>query len=643
MKLEELARQSSVAARASVAHLELPPIGEQSTARPLKAVLAGAAVSAALVAGLAFVVSNRSGDVADPADEVPVVVDVPRLALPEDSGWTVTFAADAASFGGRGLSRPTYTYYGTSATDDPFGSGDLLIATYDATAGAEIEPMPESEAIEVRGVTGRLGSGSDSGLPGDSNSIEWIENGADGTALHVILVSRSFDGERLLSIAEALAIDTAAAETTPDAGLGLDALATEPGTPFDSFGVSSEGSLIGYEREGNSLVLNTTRGDVHREAVVMRWWFASLDGVTIDGRPGYSSQPADMQAGMGLVTIWAPRDGVIANLMYFGADEAVDPIALAESAIELDDAAWEALVGQFGMGSTDLTAEYDAVFGEGSGEFEGVEYSWALGLRGVELCFDRLDVTSGSGAGSCQARSGIDPPAGSAVTIDSSSGERLAEVLIAADPVVDDVVEVEGRYTIDRVEADGLSWFVAIGDPAVQPSFEVIVDGEVVDTVEVAVAAQETFEPSFSDIPAAVELGIESMDIVFLDQTDPEFPRWIGRMGDDLCLVSGGAESTAACVAQTDITVFDAVPGSEEPLTFVVALDPPGCVVGLEVPGETYVSTNAGNADHDDLIVAIGSPSDPWQLGLVLDGAVERVDLPPTGGSAPYPPGLCEP
>ncbi|NNE11724.1 MAG: hypothetical protein HKN41_05695 [Ilumatobacter sp.] len=644
MKLEELARQSSVAARSSVAHLDLPPIGQESPARSWMPVLAGAGVAAALVAGLAFVISNRSADVSDPADHIPAVVEVPHLALPPDSGWTATLATDGAEFANlRGDEVPTFAYYGASESDEPYADGDLLIAWYWAPEGAVSEPSPDSEPVAVRGVTGQLSKGSGGGAPADSLTLSWMESGADGSRVQILLVSQRFDRERLVSIAESLSVDAAALTVTPDIDLGLDLHGTADGTPFDAFRTSTDGSLVGYERTGGdrseSVVLSTARGDIDQETLILRWWFPDLEPVTVNGRPGYISQADDREPGFGRTTIWAPREGVLANLTYFGADESFDPIALAESAIELDDAAWATLVGDLGPDvARDMTGDFDEVFAVNSGSAAGVDYSWVLGLKGDDLCFD---FETNGGFGTCQPRAEISPPAGSAITIDNSFGDQIGDVVIAADPSIDDIVEVEGRYEVYRVDADGLSWFVAIGDASVQPMFDVIVDGEVVDTLEAGVEERAVEDDGILDVPAAVEMGIETMEVVFSDQTDSGFPRWIGRMGDDLCLVSGGAESTATCVAQADITVFDPIAGTEGPLTYVVALDPPDCVVDLEVPGESYLSTNAGNADHDYLIVALPSPSDEWQLRLMLDSSVEPVRLPATEGSADYPADLC--
>lgn len=108
-----------------------------------------------------------------------------------------------------------------------------------------------------------------------------------------------------------------------------------------------------------------------------------------------------------------------------------------------------------------------------------------LGLQGDQLCFQM--VSEAAGSTSCQARGEIAPPAGSAITIDNGFGDTFAHIVIVADPTVDDVVEVDGRYTIERVDADGVSWFVVIGDTTVQPSFRVIVGGEVIATLEAAV------------------------------------------------------------------------------------------------------------------------------------------------------------
>lgn len=643
MKLEELARQSSTAARVSVAHLEAPSLGAPSPNRSRFPTLAGVAVVALVVGGLAVLARDRIGsDTPAPADSVlPAVTDVPRIGLELD-GWTVSFAVPLDELNG-GAEQPKLVYYGKSDAEASYEDGDLVIVSYVADDSA---PMPTEEAtdegsVELRGTTASVSSGADQGLPVEATSVTWTERDPDGAAAEIVLISRSFDVDQLTRIAGALAVDVPTATVTPDDQLGLDRLVATRGTPFDATRGSGDGYVVAYQNDDATdyVVISTARGDLASEATALRWWATTVEDVDVDGRPGVLATFADERADLGPIVTWSPADGVVATVSHLGADPD-DVVALAATAFEIDDVTWESYLTAADLveASTD---QYDEIFGQTEGVQVETDYAWVLGLQGSDLCFD-IQVGS-AGNGSCQALTDAEAPDGGARTIDNGFGDTIAHVLIVADPTIDDVVETTGSYSIHRVEAAGRSWFVAIGDTDVQPSFDVIVDGSVVETLEAGVEAVADFEPSISDNPAAVELGITDMDVV-VSQQDPAELSWsIGRSGNDLCVVTGGEEPTASCSPPADVVVFRPVPGPSVQLTFVVVSDPPPCVGEIGIDGHTIESVaHAGDETGSYQVLTVIGESDGWELRLGSGDSGDVVDLPSIEGTADFPAGLCE-
>ncbi len=645
MKLEELARQSSTAARVSVAHLETPPMGEPSPNRSWFPVLAGVAVTALVVGGLAVLARDRIGsDTPAPADSVlPAVTDVPRLGLELD-GWSVSFAAALDDLNG-GAEQPKLVYYGESDVEAPYENGDLVIVAYARDVSDPLpdgaSTSPEEGSIELRGTTATVSSGTDQGLPVEATSITWTERDPDGAMAEIVLISRTFDVDRLTQIADALTIDVPTATVTPDDELGLDRLVATRGTPFDATRGSGEGYVVAYQNDDASdfVVINTDRSELASESTSLRWWAETVDEIDVGGRPGVLVTFAESSADLGSIVIWSPADGVVATVSHLGTDS-TDVVALAATAFEIDDATWETY-----LAATDIEAasanEYDEVFGQSDGVQVETEYSWVLGVQGSDLCFD-IQVGN-AGTGSCQDLGDVDAPDGGARTIDNGFGDTIAHVVIVADPAVDEVVETTGSYTIDRIEADGRSWFVAIGDTDVQPSFDVIVGESVVDTLEAGVDAAADVQFSVGDNPAAIELGIADMDVI-VSQLDPAEVSWsVGRNGDDLCVVTDGEEPTATCSRSADVVVFRPVPGPSDQITFVVVTDPPACIDGIGIDSQTIESVaHAGAEDHSYQVLTVAGESDGWVLRLDSSAGSHVVDLPSVEGTADFPSPLCE-
>ena len=215
-------------------------------------------------------------------------------------------------------------------------------------------------------------------------------------------------------------------------------------------------------------------------------------------------------------------------------------------------------------------------------------------------------------------------------------------MVIAADPAVEQIVATPG-YDITRVEADGVSWFVAIGDTNVQPSFDVIVNGVIVDTLEAAVEAAAELEPSLAANPAAVELGVTDMTIVATVDNGADLSWSLGRNGPDLCLVTDAIEPTAGCSAAGDVVVFKPVVTPEQELTFVIVVDAPRCVDAIGVEGSIVdSSTSAGDGQHTYEVFAMRGTSEGWKLRLEVAGGVQFVDLPAVEGTAGFPAQLCD-
>lgn len=649
MKLEELARQSSTAARVSVAHLDVPSMRPGSPKRSWAPVVVGVAVSALVIGGLA-VLSRDRDDGTTPADTVlPTVIEIPRLGLALD-GWSVSFAGSVSdiSDGLDDLDSPEFVYFGTADSDDPFSDGDLLIASFtDADTTSRPDNTQGGETIELRGTTATVSTLSDQGLPSNATSLTWNEVADDGTATEVVVVSRSFDVSELTEIAEAFAID--AGVVTPGSDLALERVATSAGSPFDALRRSDDGYIVVYENDANvdTAVISSARGGVATEATVMRWWTDEVADVEIDGRPGFVATFPDSDE-LGPMLTWSPADGMIASISHFGSDDTIDVVALAALAFEIDDATWANYLDA-ATGIRSGVDEFDEVFGQGDGAVAGTDYSWVLGLQGDSLCLNLQ--TGNEGSGSCQQRDGIEVPDGTAVTIDNGFGSLVAEVVIVADPAVEEIIETSGTYVVERVEADGASWFVAIGDTNTQPTFEVIVDGAVVAELGAAVEASADEVSVLTENSAAVELGIDGMEIAVFGGQDSDFSFWIGRNESDLCLVTGGVAESAACVLAEDVVVFPPTASPSGDVTLVVARDVPDCVessaleVGESAPENPGVGFAGGGGDEQhgyDYWGAFGEATD-WTLRLDAGLPTEIVvDLPAGGSGVPYPAGICD-
>lgn len=483
MKLDELARTSAEAARTSVRTLEPPPIGERPPIRAWAPVLAGAAVTALAVGGL--VVMDRGDDGTDPVAAPPSVPDevaVPRLGLAPDDRWVAVFATDGPELGEVPTQR--FDYYGDPTATRPFADDDLVIAW------GGIMEEPDGDPVVVRGVTGALTSGDVAGLGTDVLTLAWSE--PDGTS--ILLASRHADADRLVAIADGLVVDPVVGTVTPDPSIGLARVAADAGTPFMATRGDVNGSVVAYQAtdvEDLSLVITSRRGSLDQPLVSAEWWLGAPAEVALTAGTGYEFDFSELfggQAGTGRLLFWEPVRGVTAQIVVSGPEIDLDLAAIVESVTELDEATWSALLEAASAPQPD-TGSLDAVYGEGDGRIEGEPFAWSFGEQDGQLCFNFS--TGPGGSSSCQelpTSLGTEP----AVIVDQgTTDDRFGYWLIAADPSVDAIVDVETGLILERFDADPFSWFVAVAPAGQEPSFVVRVDGEVVAEVATGFAVEE--------------------------------------------------------------------------------------------------------------------------------------------------------
>lgn len=658
MKLEELARQSSDAARASVIHLEPPPIADRRSRWITVGLpsLAGVA-SLVLVLSVALAIGGGGSDESTTISAADAV-EVPRLGFADlDPSWELDGAMDLGDLAADEMgTRPGFTYLGAGTDDDPFADGDLVIVTLPGAAD-DLSGSAETSPVELRGTTGQLASGPDEGLPEGSTLLLWTEippPGESVDAISVGLASRSLDGNELVAIAESLEIDPSRgyrAVAIPD-DLGLEAVAVDTAGPFGVFVPGmTDGSLLTYERSVDdtpeSLVLVATDGTLDEVRATYLWWSPNAVEVTVDGKPGFRTVVDETQTGMSLgqTVVWQWDQGVIATVIHAGS-ASVDAVGLAEQVIELDDATWADLVAMAGLPQVDA-ASFDDIYRQQDGGFEnGLGYQWILGLRQEQLCFE-LNVDD-SGFGSCQEPPSVDP--GTARTIDNSFSDELVTVLIVADRAVESVMETTNQAPLDRIDApDGNTYWVYVGPPDVQPSFDVIVGGELVDTLEAGVEAEAEGITVAESIDVAANPSAQAMGIVDDFEIigtggELEDVQWaVGTVAGDLCLITDGEAVTAGCQPFADIVVFQPTQltdGSD--LTFIVATDPPPCLEVRGLSAVTSISTSVfSTREGDTHVLAASGVAEGWRL-LLADGTADVwVDLPDIGGGVAWPSDAC--
>ena len=213
------------------------------------------------------------------------------------------------------------------------------------------------------------------------------------------------------------------------------------------------------------------------------------------------------------------------------------------------------------------------------------------------------------------------------------------------------MTESTGTYRVERVDAVGVSWFVAIGPADATPQFQVLRDGAVVGTVEPGVPAEtpETAptpgpDPALADNPSARELGVTDMDVVFRGGDD-RLDLWLGTIGDRVCLVADGAAVSASCRQVSDVMVFRTDDTPEDDTIVVVLRDLPACIAGTGLSGPNVGGQgSAGDGEHTYEVAWANEPIADWTLEVVeANGAPRVLELPDdvTEGSGDFPVDLC--
>ncbi len=659
MKLEELARKSSDAARISVVHLDPPPIAEPTPRRFATPALIGFAGLLMLLGVGALVLLNNSGD--DGEISTAAAPEVPRLGFPAFDSWEVTGAYNVSEIAEEeGVNTVmTFSYYGAGESADPYREGDLLIGSFEAGGDAVSLSGDTDRTVQVRGVTAVVVDSAGQGLGDETVALEWEEPNADPTLppLQLFAASKSLTEAELIAVVENLEVDVAAGTAAP-IETGLELVATENATPFDSFRGADEGYLVAYERSpealSESLVVTSRVGELRSERAALQWWGAQTEDVTVNGRPGYTASldgiigdPAEEQDGFTSRTVvWTPSNGVVASVIYFGNNPDFDIVEVASAAVELDDDTWAAYQQQAAAVSAN-SADFSEIYLGGEGSVGDEAFAFVLGLQGGQLCFD---LASGSGStGSCGGGStSVDDPTEARV-IDNGFGDTLASVVIVAGADVDEIVVAGDDYvTFAGGRDSGEQFFVAVGPSNVQPRFDVIVDGEVVATLEAGVeelsAGEEAFALDVASNPSAQASGIADLDVI-ANLGDDRVPVAFGTKGNDLCIVTFGEAVSAGCAPANDFVVFGPVQLEDGTSRTHVVLDISTipCIdtsIGVSFSGSVpWVGQTGGN---DWVVAAIEGPAEGINVEITTtSGTTEVVELPDIEGTGTWPADIC--
>ena len=651
MKLEELARQSAESARVSVAHLR--PL---DTARPERyrwiMPVAGLA-TVLLVVGLAIGFTRGDGG-DDPAETTLAgAPDVPRFGIAQP-GWTLLGAYDSSSTGD--VVTSDITFWGAADGDDPFGAGDVLVSLRQGFPGEDVIGS-ETRSIDVHGVSGRVMDGDD-GMPAGLSGIEWIEPGPGGSTV-VQMLSRSLTSDQIAALADRSPYVAPASDSADDLGRieiapedGYVRLANTDGLgPFllstPGFGSSS----VIYEGPSSEtvLVFTTAAGNLDDEVLSLRWFDPSAQRVQVDGQPGWIGT-IDLSGDVEYVVqalAWSPTPGVVAFATATNADlPNGELIRLAEATMPLDDAEFEAALAMLQQPSEPDTATYTDVWAEGEGQLGDKAYSWIIGNQGDAVCMD-LNIAD-SGSSSCSE--------GSAITFDGfaqayfqNQNDFLNSVAIVATSDVDDVVPSAAggeMHNFDR--PDGTSWWLWFGPADVDVTFDVIVDGLTVATVDAAAPAEEIgselggLETDISSSSAAQALGIVDTFVPEV-QAGSDIDLVLGTVDGDLCVVALSGADMATC-APGDIVVvkpFEAPTGAERTVVMLrlpcegVSLDQ------LSLEGLIGSPDEFGAASDTIALLATDRTVADLQIVATVGGQAVRVDLPDVEGSADWPIDIC--
>lgn len=707
MKLEELARQSSDAARAAVVHLDPPALGGARN-RGRMPLLAGAAAVLLALVSIGVFWSLRD----DPAETVTAGSgELPVLGIADPASFGLRVAgvfdpdtASAEQLGELGNDDVTFAYFGTPGADDPYTGGDLIVG--ELRNGEDPITLSEGEPVTVRGGIAASATGpvSETGLPGAS-SVEWIES-TDAGDVQYVLASRSLDVDTLIAVADALDLSGGLAQVTldgdamPEAARGLETVDVEDGFPsiFAGFRGGADSTIVGYQRLETissdiveQVTVTARSGSIDDGLLADRWWSTSAEQVEVAGEPAWlltyvfddSADEASVQYRSYTVT-WQWEPGVMASTTLTTAGDPGLALDLAAAVVELDPASVDGIEQQGLEGRS--TEDFDEVWGSGTGDStlsEGstVPWSWAVGIQDGEFC---SALSSGQGGfSSCQPLSSLLDLVGQAPAVvdqgalipdgmDDAAGVEFGVIVAGASDVVVPSGDTPGEFAevVLPNDADGTRLLVWVG-PADGPArFDVVVDGDVVATLDLADGAPAieaealpvdgdaaaNFAPADEaeaaptvDVaanPSAQSLGIAD-DFVTEATGETAGIAWaIGTSDDDWYLVTEGDAVLAAGLTPDGANVLRPYESADgEVRSLVVTHGLPSCAQIVSMSVDPIAETLAALADGTLVTVAVvRGEAQGWtmQLGSVdRDAVIGGVDLPDIEGSVPWPEALC--
>lgn len=639
MKLEELARQSSGAARAAVAHLDAPALGADARNRGRMPVLLGAA-AVLLVVGLGVFLALRD----DPTETVTAGSgELPTLGLAEPESFGLAAAGalnpDDPIFDEMMLS-VTFVFFGAPGAEDPYAEGDLMVGEIVDEGSMSLS---EGTPVTVRGVEGVITDPDDSGTFSEVTSIEWLEpagegGGDGGGQIQMIAASRVLSADELVAVADGLDLSAGIDRITlgdgadrPAALEGFDVVAVSNGFPsmFASFR-APEGPLVAYERAETisssmveSVAVWSSPGDLTADSVAAdRWWASSAEPVQVGGNNGWlftydfgdingnDTDAGDMNRIHTVTWQWAP--GVLASVTSATQGGGEFALEVADAVVELDPALLDDI--REGALTSQSTGDFDEVWGTGTGQSTAdgstVDWSWAIGTQGDQFC---TALSEGSGtAGGCSSISQfLDQLANAPIVVSQSGGENLQMGVIAAGPdhIVLPAEGTPGELTEVLLpdDADGTRLLVWVGPADAPARFDALVDGRDAIVLDIAdgVVVEEWFsnedgvettleepigtETEFPMVdvashPVAQELGIADDFSLEASGGNGRVFWVIGTHEGESYIVADG-EATFAALLPDDVTVLNPTELPDGTVwTYVVARDVPECasLTGLD-------------------------------------------------------------
>jgi len=389
---EELARRAATAARDNTAALDVPPL----TPRRRPVAVIGLLLLAGAVAVGAFLATR--GDDADDTDVAgDRVDDVIAPEWPYRLTWTepdpaLEFAAVDLPLDIGGLPLDEFgahtLLFGSDNDADPFGDGDLLVVTFETTAGVESEFS--GDPVTVRGKEGY----QDTLLAefGFDTVVSWQET----ETLAVVVASRSSSVEWLVEVAETLEFDNENIRVAAPDGLTL--LVDANQLPFGASAYQRVGSISSLVSESQDVIQILWSEPAQADAILMsRYLAADARPEAIRGTDGWLLSPGlPGQSYGGDTAMWVER-GVLFTL---STSPGIDPVTLAAELEEIDEARWAQLVVETKERDEREALGDGEMVAEGTFTIDGQEVIWRVTTGEEGLCgFLRSGSAGSSGCG----------------------------------------------------------------------------------------------------------------------------------------------------------------------------------------------------------------------------------------------------